>query len=57
MSKVAVVTCGVVFFHDPFKSVTSMLGLALSIGGSAMYGKIQIEVAQVEKEERKKLQP
>jgi len=38
VSKVAVVSAGVVFFADPIKSASSVFGLALSLGGSFMYG-------------------
>jgi drug/metabolite transporter (DMT)-like permease len=57
ISKVAVVTCGVTIFQDPIKSAASILGLLLSLSGSALYGKIQLQNAQLEKLERKKLQP
>jgi len=55
VSKVAVVTCGVAFFGDEITSVPSMAGLALSLGGSAIYGKIQMDKAQASKAESKKL--
>lgn len=42
VNKVFVVMCGVVIFGDPIKSVPSFCGLLLSLGGSALYGKIQM---------------
>jgi len=41
VSKVAVVSAGVVFFSDPIGSRTSMVGLLLSLGGSFLYGLAQ----------------
>merc|ERR1719215_1848904 len=38
VSKIAVVSAGVVFFGDPIKSAASVFGLLLSLGGSFMYG-------------------
>jgi hypothetical protein len=38
VSKVAVVTAGVFFFADPIESTASVFGMALSLGGSFMYG-------------------
>jgi len=45
MSKVAVVIVGIVIFADPIKSFRSILGLALSIGGSFVYGWAQMNIA------------
>jgi drug/metabolite transporter (DMT)-like permease len=57
ISKVAVVVAGVVIFGDPVKSPSAVMGLLLSLGGSAFYGKIQLEQSVYEKQEseRKKL--
>jgi solute carrier family 35 protein len=45
LSKIAVVCMGVVFFQDPIKSVSAVSGLALSVGGSYLYGKAQMQIA------------
>jgi len=51
VSKIAVVCMGVVFFQDPIKSVSSVAGLALSVGGSYLYGKAQMDItAEAEKQ-------
>merc|ERR1719240_1719185 len=54
VSKVAVVGCGIFFFHDPIKSPFAMAGLLLSLGGSYLYGKSQMDLAQ-ELAEQKRL--
>jgi drug/metabolite transporter (DMT)-like permease len=54
-SKVAVVAMGVVFFQDPIKSPFMVLGLLMSIGGSFMYGKAQMDIAEESKMEKAKL--
>merc|ERR1719198_1026818 len=54
VSKVAVVLMGIVFFQDPIKSPFAMAGLALSLGGSYLYGKSQMDL-QAEAAEKKKL--
>merc|ERR1719198_1088571 len=52
VSKVAVVLMGIVFFQDPIKSPLNMIGLMLSLGGSYLYGKSQMDL---QSQERKKL--
>mmetsp|Transcript_83766 Transcript_83766/g.194876 ORF Transcript_83766/g.194876 Transcript_83766/m.194876 type:complete len:371 (+) Transcript_83766:50-1162(+) len=42
VSKVAVVCAGILIFEDPIRSPSSGIGLLLSIGGSFMYGKLQM---------------
>lgn len=54
VSKVAVVAMGIVFFQDPIKSASAMSGLLLSLGGSYLYGKSQMDLA-AEAAEKKKL--
>jgi len=44
VSKIAVVCMGVVFFQDPIKSVSAITGLALSVSGSYLYGKAQMDI-------------
>lgn len=46
VSKVAVVSAGVVFFSDPMGSTTSVLGLMLSLGGSFLYAWAQQNAAK-----------
>jgi hypothetical protein len=43
ISKVAVVSMGIVIFADPIKSPFSVIGLLLSLAGSALYGKSQMD--------------
>merc|ERR1719215_2231473 len=45
VSKVAVVASGVVFFGDPISSVWAAAGLLLSMGGSFVYGGLQMTAA------------
>jgi len=54
VSKVAVVGMGIVFFQDPIKSPYAMAGLLLSLGGSYLYGKSQMDLS-AEAAERKTL--
>jgi drug/metabolite transporter (DMT)-like permease len=54
VSKVAVVGMGIVFFQDPIKSVPAAAGLLLSLGGSYLYGKSQMDLT-AEAAERQKL--
>jgi len=54
VSKVAVVGMGIVFFQDPIKSPYAMAGLLLSLGGSYLYGKSQMDLS-AEAAEKKKL--
>jgi len=42
VSKVAVVSAGVCFFGDPISSGSSVSGLCLSLGGSFLYGYLQM---------------
>lgn len=42
-SKIVVVSVGVVIFNDPVKSLWSVLGIALSLGGSFLYAKAQMQ--------------
>lgn len=44
VSKIAVVCMGVAFFQDPIKSMSAVSGLALSLGGSYLYGKAQMNI-------------
>lgn len=44
MSKVFVVMAGIFVFHDTMGSPLHVLGLALSLGGSFLYGKAQIDL-------------
>merc|ERR1719440_2248436 len=44
--KVGVVMVGVVFFGDSLKSPIACAGIALSLGGSLYYSKIQIDMKQ-----------
>jgi len=55
VSKVAVVACGVCFFGDQVSSPLAAIGLMMSVGGSVVYGKIQIDSmpARVEEEKAK----
>merc|ERR1712039_511871 len=46
VSKVAVVSAGIVFFLDPIGSPLSMLGLGLSLGGSFLYAWAQQSAAK-----------
>merc|ERR1719378_1110208 len=55
ISKVAVVGMGIVFFHDPIKSPSAMAGLLLSLGGSYLYGKSQMDLAEELAAEKKRL--
>jgi len=55
VSKVAVVGMGIVFFQDPIKSPYAMAGLLLSLGGSYLYGKSQMDLS-AEAAEKKKLE-
>lgn len=43
ISKVAVVSMGILIFADPIKSPFAVVGLLLSLSGSALYGKSQME--------------
>lgn len=45
MSKVFVVGAGILVFHDPIRSVSQVAGLCMSLGGSFMYGKTQMDMA------------
>jgi len=52
-SKVVVIVCGVAFFGDPLSSPLAVAGLALSLGGSFCYGKVQMSLQeQAAKEQR-----
>jgi len=53
VSKVAVIGMGITFFHDPIKSPAAMAGLALSIGGSYLYGKCQMDMNAAAAEKKK----
>lgn len=53
VSKVAVVTCGVVFFHDPIRSPTAAGGLLLSLVGSYLYSWTQLKPKTVEGSDQK----
>merc|ERR1719221_2349952 len=44
-SKVAVVTAGMTFFGDPISFIGS-IGLAMSLGGSFLYSKAQMEMTE-----------
>lgn len=37
VSKIAVVSAGIIFFHDPIRSPLVVLGLVMSLGGSLIY--------------------
>merc|ERR1719465_63317 len=45
ISKVAVVSAGIVVFQDPIRSPLAVAGLLLSLGGSYLYGKSQMDLA------------
>merc|ERR1719160_1917067 len=55
VSKVAVVGTGIVFFQDPIKSPPQAAGLLLSLGGSYLYGKSQMDLRAESDAEKKKL--
>eukprot|EP00405_Crypthecodinium_cohnii_P046669 CAMPEP_0206582090 /NCGR_PEP_ID=MMETSP0325_2-20121206/34258_1 /ASSEMBLY_ACC=CAM_ASM_000347 /TAXON_ID=2866 /ORGANISM="Crypthecodinium cohnii, Strain Seligo" /LENGTH=462 /DNA_ID=CAMNT_0054088667 /DNA_START=69 /DNA_END=1453 /DNA_ORIENTATION=+ len=46
VSKVAVVSAGVFFFGDPIRSAAATGGLFLSLGGSFLYGGLQMRAGQ-----------
>lgn len=50
VSKVAVVSAGILFFGDPISSPLSATGLLLSLGGSLMYGHAQQQQSQQPKQ-------
>merc|ERR1719413_69964 len=54
VSKVAVVSAGVVFFLDPIGSRTSVLGLSMSLGGSFLYAWAQQKASQAKAAENAK---
>merc|ERR1719240_103729 len=43
-SKIAVVCCGVFFFHDPIHSPMTVAGLVLSLSGSFLYAHTELKV-------------
>jgi len=55
VSKVAVVCAGIMFFQDPIKSPLAVAGLAMSLGGSFAYGKVQMSLAERQAEETMRL--
>lgn len=55
VSKIFVVSLGIVVFEDPFDSPLVVLGLAMSIGGSVAYGSAQMSLSQDEKTEKQQL--
>jgi drug/metabolite transporter (DMT)-like permease len=55
LSRVGVIIAGVVFFGDPIKSVTSIIGMVVTLSGGAAYGRLQMLEQQKQEQERKKL--
>merc|ERR1719343_973730 len=53
VSKVAVVSAGIVFFLDPIGPPLSMVGLGLSLGGSFLYAWAQQDAARAKSAENK----
>lgn len=53
VSKVAVVSMGVIIFHDPIKSPITVLGLLMSLGGSFLYGHGQLSSSKAEEKAAK----
>lgn len=51
-SKVAVVTAGVMVFGDRIDSATSAVGLLLSLSGSLLYGKMQVDLKAQQSEKQ-----
>jgi hypothetical protein len=54
-SKIAVVGMGIMVFADPIESPFIIAGLALSIGGSFLYGKAQMDLQLEEHMEKERL--